>query len=78
MKTSYFINEGRTQIVLTPENDFEKNVVNEIKNRETNVQVFKGSFTECQGGWTRLYEDIETVMICFDKECGGKSGWTVN
>lgn len=56
MKTTLVIQDGVNQIVLTPESDYEKNILNLVnsKNVETTIKV--GNFTDCQGGWIRYYE----------------------
>lgn len=38
MKSAIYLNEGTTQVVLTPENEWEKSAL---------------KFYECQGGWYR-------------------------
>ena len=53
MKTAIYINDGRTQLVLTPESDFEKGVVGRIDKGEHAVKIYTGEFYDCQGGWTR-------------------------
>ena len=63
MKTCIYVDEGKTQIVLTPENEFEKNIVNDFDFKNSNVQLFKGSFSDCQGGWTRLYNYDSSILI---------------
>lgn len=52
MKAAIYINEGTTQVALTPENEWEKNALKMIKSGEK-VESFWGAFYECQGGWFR-------------------------
>ena len=53
MKTAIYIEDGVTQLVLTPEGKYEKDVIKGIGDKIGRVQVFHGSFYGCQGGWTR-------------------------
>jgi hypothetical protein len=52
MKSAIYIEEGVTQVVLTPENEWERNSLKMIKNAG-DLQIFEGGFYECQGGWYR-------------------------
>tara|TARA_Y100000310_G_C20671515_1_gene810547 strand:- start:496 stop:756 length:261 start_codon:yes stop_codon:yes gene_type:complete len=51
MKTAIYIEDGITQIVLTPENDFEKYVLSKNNNNDFDTKIFTGSFYDCRGGW---------------------------
>jgi hypothetical protein len=51
MKTAIYIEDGRTQFVLTPETKIDKEVLAELQS--TNLKTYRGSFYGCQGGWTR-------------------------
>ena len=53
MKTAIYIENGIIQLVLTPEDEFERNIISsyECKNIETKIQ--HGSFYGCSGGWIR-------------------------
>lgn len=62
MKTAIYFENGKTQIVLTPENDWEKLVLKDIIPR-TEVRVERGSFYECAGGWKRKGSEHESVML---------------
>ena len=54
MKAAIFINDGLTQVVLTPENDWEKNALQMIANSAgQDAKTFWAKFYECQGGWLR-------------------------
>ena len=52
MKSAIYINEGTTQLVLTPDNEWEKNCLKMIKDGG-DVSTYYGEFYECQGGWYR-------------------------
>jgi hypothetical protein len=53
MKTAIYIEDGVVQLVLTPENDFEKNALNGFAKKPLSVQIFEGTFYDCRGGWVR-------------------------
>ena len=52
MKSAIYIEDGVTQVVLTPENEWERNSLKLIKNT-SDLQIFEGGFYACQGGWYR-------------------------
>lgn len=51
MKTAIYIEDGRTQFVLTPETEIDKKVLEELQS--TNLKTYRGEFYGCRGGWTR-------------------------
>ena len=51
MKTAIYIEEGVVQLVITPEEDFEKNALSVFQERELDAKIFSGSFYDCRGGW---------------------------
>lgn len=51
MKTAIYIREGRQQIVLSPENEWERNICKDINSKKI-VETYFGQFTDVQGGWT--------------------------
>jgi len=53
MKTAIYIEDGITQVVLTPETEFEKQALKQIGSSDVSAQIFSGTFYECMGGWTR-------------------------
>lgn len=53
MKTVIYIEDGVTQLVLTPETEYEKDIVHAFGEKLTRVQVFEGQFYDCRGGWIR-------------------------
>lgn len=56
MKTAIYIEDGVVQLVITPENDFEKNALKSFEDKPMEAKVFAGSFYDCRGGWTRQSE----------------------
>lgn len=66
MKASIWIEDGMTQLVLTPENNWEKNVTRTIAEGEKNVRIMRGSFYECSGGWLRQSTSEESLIFKVD------------
>lgn len=53
MKVALFIEEGREQIILTPETDLERTLLGKMTDASRVMAVKSGSFYQCRGGWTR-------------------------
>ena len=53
MKTAIYIEDGVVQLVITPDNDFEKNALKSFEGDKLEAKIFSGSFYDCRGGWTR-------------------------
>lgn len=79
MKATLLTKENRQQIVLTPENDFEKEIIDlfvekttrprliDEPQQETPAKIYLGSFYDCQGGWTRESKsNKDSLIIVFD------------
>lgn len=62
MKTAIYIEDGVVQLVLTPQNEFEKNVLGSFEDKSTATQVMAGSFYNCGGGWVR-HRDADRSLI---------------
>lgn len=56
MKTAIYIENGLVQLVLTGENEFEKNTIRMFEKQPIAAKIFYGSFYDCRGGWTRQEE----------------------
>jgi len=74
MKTAIYIEDGIVQLVLTPQNKWEKDAMKSFKG-ELSVQTFTGSFYDCRGGWIRQdaispweKNDDESIMIRIDEK----------
>ncbi len=52
MKLAFYSDSGTTQVVITPETDWEKSVLAKIP-EDGNFNMYRGSFYECRGGWIR-------------------------
>ena len=71
MKTAIYIDNGRMQVVLTPETEFEKNLTKTIADAKASLEIMEGEFYECQGGWTRhsAYQTQErSLIIVLDRQ----------
>jgi hypothetical protein len=53
MKTVVLIEDGRLQLVLTPETKHEKGALKLIEDRKPQVRILAGEYYACAGGWTR-------------------------
>jgi len=53
MKTAIYIEDGIVQLVITPENEFEKNALSSFQDRPLEAKIFAGTFYDCRGGWIR-------------------------
>ncbi len=62
MKIALYIEDGLQQIVLTPENDTEKKILEKMHGK-AKLSLYKGSFYQCQGGWTRQGSDDTSTII---------------
>ena len=53
MRTSIYIEGDVIQLVLTPDNEWEKKALGSFHDKAFTAQFFNGSFYDCRGGWTR-------------------------
>lgn len=53
MKIALYIEDGIEQIVLTPESETEKAILGKIHDGSRSIELKRGSFYECQGGYER-------------------------
>ena len=68
MKTAIYIEQGVTQIVLTPESDLERNTIALLSNQKMTLCVRRGNFYECQGGWWRQGAGDDSAIIRLDAQ----------
>jgi hypothetical protein len=62
MKTAIYIEDGVVQLVITPENDFEKAALRSFEDKPMDAKVFAGSFYDCRGGWIRQTNDRSLIL----------------
>lgn len=53
MKIALYIEDGLEQIVLTPETATEKAILGKIHDDSRGMEIKRGRFFECAGGWVR-------------------------
>lgn len=63
MKTALYIEDGLEQIVLTPETDTERKILEKIHDDGREMSVLRGSFYACRGGWMRQSNDDDSTII---------------
>lgn len=72
MKTQIYIENGKSQIILTAETEFEQEVINKINNKNNldKIKLFSGNFSECNGGYIRQYniEKENGIVIYLNEE----------
>ncbi len=63
MKVAILIQNGDTQLVLTPETEWEQSVVNKMATSgEKHVSISRGSFYECRGGYHRFASQGDSMF----------------
>ncbi len=68
MKTAVYIENGVHQIVLTPENEWEKDAISSITD-DFKFHVRRGQFYECAGGWIReSSQQSSLILTTIEKE----------
>ncbi len=67
MKTIVLLENGLTQLVLTPENDFEKKWVASLRDKKVKATQYIGIY-HCQGGWVREQDEKDSLMFVFVTE----------
>ena len=53
MKIALYIEDGLERIVLTPESETEEGILGKLHDGSRKLEIRKGSFFDCQGGWKR-------------------------
>lgn len=66
MKATILIEDGATQVVLTPETPWDRAVVSAFEEGDQRIFVKRGEFYKCQGGWTREGGSNECLIIRID------------
>lgn len=57
MKIALYIEDGSEQIVLTPETDGERSILEKLTDGSREFHIYRGAFYACRGGWGRWKED---------------------
>ena len=78
MRCTLLVEDGLTQVVITPETEFEKKTMEALR-PDGNYSFFRGHFHECRGGWVRPYmqryepfgnttEGDDSLILCVRKK----------
>lgn len=68
MKIALYIEDGLEQIVLTPESETEKGILGKIHDGSRQMELRRGSFFKCQGGWVRYSQPWRGTYDRADKD----------
>jgi hypothetical protein len=69
MKISFYVEDGAEQIVLTPETEYEKKMLSALHDKKRVVEIKRGSFWECMGGYYRHTRDGDSsTMLVIKRE----------
>lgn len=70
MRTSVFIEDGVAQLVLTPQNEWERAALKSIESARTKCLIKHGEFYDCQGGYARerLGASMPSLIIRVERE----------
>lgn len=62
MRTAIYIEDGTIQLVLTPDNEWEKKALASFSENPVKAQIFSGAFYDCRGGWIRQTTHYQSMM----------------
>ena len=71
MRVAIYLESGETQVILTPENDWEDDVCTALEDGK-GLSIMRGQFYECHGGWFRQGPDKDSLMIRINNEGMGQ------
>ncbi len=63
MRTAIYIENGLLQVIMTPEDDYEKGVIKGIEKKDMKVSIYEGEFYQCQGGWAREKDYPDSLIL---------------
>lgn len=64
MTAALYICDGITQIILTPQTEFEKATLSALEDPRRSLSIRSGQFYECQGGYVRQGpRDESTILV---------------
>lgn len=69
MRSAIYIDNRRTQIILTPENEADKAALTFVREQGKSITVKRGSAYYCNGGWVRIGdrgEDASVMLVIED------------
>lgn len=73
MKISVLIEENIQQVILKPENDYEKRILKSMEKKDNDVSFKSGEFYQCQGGYITHHSrpNTEDLMIVIKEKKTG-------
>lgn len=63
MKTAIYVADGITQLVITPETEFEKEVFAKVDDKLLSAKIMTGSFYESRAGFVRQSPGDDKSLI---------------
>jgi hypothetical protein len=63
MKIALYIEDGSEQVVLTPEDEAERKLLDLVGKETRHAKIYRGSFYRCQGGYVRQGSDDQSAII---------------
>lgn len=86
MKTALYMEDGLVQVVITPETDMEKRLLDLLHEGPAQFELKRGAFYECRGGWMRhkalppyghqTESDQSTMFVVRSAALGASDGGT--
>jgi hypothetical protein len=73
MKIAFYIEDGREQIVLTPQTEIEKQMLGKLHDGGRVHSILRGEFYSCRGGWTRHGTNEESTIIVLRPATAGNA-----
>ncbi len=67
MRVAITIEDGRQQLILTPEGKHEAACLEQLHETGIALKVYKGSFYPCQGGWSRRDGSPDSTILVMEK-----------
>jgi hypothetical protein len=68
MKIALYIENGLEQVVLTPESKLEADILGKIHDGSRQIELKRGDFYECRGGWVRWKQPRTRGMFSYSDE----------
>lgn len=74
MKIALYIEDGIEQIMLTPQSQAERDILDKMSSGNRTMKIYRGEFYHCKGGWHRWGEppsaqfvtetrDLSTIIV---------------
>ena len=63
MKIAFYIEDGLEQIILTPADKYERDMLSKMHDGTRDLDIKRGSFYACQGGWTRQGSNEDSTIV---------------